>query len=124
MEPRLYFIAHPPELSDDKFRRSGRVGGIVETDMHPCSDFARKERAIFVRPAADGDHIIPRFTEVFRDVVGRMTANVDPRFGHRLDRLRVYPFGRLRSGGKDLRSRIERLQEAVRHLTAATVSGA
>ena len=34
MEPRLYFIAHPPELSDDKFRRSGRVGGIVETDMH------------------------------------------------------------------------------------------
>ena len=85
MEPRLYFIAHPPELSDDKFRRSGRVGGIVETDMHPCSDFARKERAIFVRPAADGDHIIPRFTEVFRDVVGRMTANVDPRFGHRLD---------------------------------------
>ena len=50
MEPRLYFIAHPPELSDDKFRRSGRVGGIVETDMHPCSDFARKERAIFVRP--------------------------------------------------------------------------
>ena len=50
-------------------------------------------------------------------------TDINPCFMHHLHRQSIDPIGRLRACGKDLEPRIQGLQETMRHLAAATVTG-
>ena len=86
-------------------------------------NFAREVGAIFLRPSADGDDVVPRLPQIFLHGVGRMVGKVDACFCHDLHGMGIYGFGGRRACRANLQPRVGRLQEAVCHLAAATVAG-
>ncbi len=83
-----------------------------------------KSRTAFISSSAHSYDIIPGFVEIFTDIVRCMSAYVDAYFLHNLHGARIDLFRRLSSGGKHFNLRIKRLENAMRHLTAATIAGA
>lgn len=118
----LDFIAYTAELRIDKLRRTHRVRRIVETDVKTLPYPAAECRTTLVGTAADSDYIVPLLVQIRVDVRRNMAADVDAHFLHHLYRLGIYLCSRLGTTRKHFNRRVERLQKAVCHLAAATVS--
>ena len=120
----MNLIAYATEFAFDKFGRTHGVARVVEADVQAFFHFPDKCRAHFVGAAANGNHVIPLVVEVFIHLVGCVVADINTDFSHRFYRSGIQFPRCFRSGGTNRDTRIERLQETVRHLAAATVSGA
>lgn len=117
-------VADAAELGLDEGWCASGMRQVIETDVQPFPYFPSEHGAGVAGSSAYGDDIVPLLAEVGVDVGGYVTAEVDTHFFHDLYGQRIDLWGRFSTAGIDFQGRVERLQEAVSHLAAATVSGA
>lgn len=116
-------IANPSEFVYDEFFGAGGMRRIIEPDVQPVVYLTCKCRATFVGTATYRDHVIPRFLQVLVYVFGIMGADVDAGLSHNLYGLCIDLGCRFGSCGVNFQVSVKRLEAAVCHLTATTISG-
>lgn len=124
MKSGLDRIPDPTEFCHYMLRRPLFLGGIIKTKMQAGLYLADKERTGFISPAANGDNKIPGLSQVLVHMGGEMMTDINPRLLHYGNSQAIDPIHRLRACRKDLEPWVKGLQEAMRHLTAAAVTGA
>ena len=95
---------------------------VIKTDMQSLHYLAHKSRARFVGTATDCNDIVPLLVQVTRDVCGRVLRDVNAYLLQHLECHRVHSLCWLSARREDLQTRIEGLEQAVCHLTAAAVA--
>lgn len=92
--------------------------------MQALPHLADKYRATLLGAATYGDDIIPTLVKILRDILGIMTADVNPYLCHYLDGKRMNLRRRPYSCRTDFRLWMKMLKDSVGHLTAASIAGA